>query len=470
MKHKHKRENPHYRDMDYWMYREDRITDKFRELVEQRVLPHIHFAGYKLAEKKRIATHAIHKLIKTGLRHKVVADTRNARLPGVKFRVKVWDAIVQAGFATVCIGSDSSGELTRYRATKKLKDIRREWKLPVLEDTEPERNTENNIPLEHGLIIVRAGRFDPVTGARNDDRKQLIPLAECAARFAQPLPDGTPDPAAIRNGLARVRAIEDLLEQINRANLRRNWQTYIKNPETGRLHICPVNPCLKQIHIGKLGLGTRLYTYGELGGQSFSKEVRARIEIDGARTAGLDFSGMVPRMAYHTNGVDFSGNVYQPERIFPKFWKFRNVTPAKKAIVRNFLKRATNVCLNVNSRLRAERAVANQLRQSKDHDFLQNVLGTIENASPKAIVGRIIRHHQPIQGNFFTEEGLKLMAIDGQIMLHILNELVLGELMPILGIHDGLVCLATDADLVKEIMEQTYRQFLNFSPVVKREF
>jgi hypothetical protein len=51
----------------------------------------------------------------------------------VQARVPIWDAVVDAGYARVCVGSELSGMVTRYRATGKPLDLRKEWKLSQFE-------------------------------------------------------------------------------------------------------------------------------------------------------------------------------------------------------------------------------------------------------------------------------------------------------------------------------------------------
>lgn len=100
------RDNQFFRDLPSVPYSEPKMPPEFRLFVWKRVLPKLMFEGYKIGEKKRIATHLIHNLVLTGMMKSVVADSRDKNKKA-QLRVSVWDAVVEAGFAKVCIGSES---------------------------------------------------------------------------------------------------------------------------------------------------------------------------------------------------------------------------------------------------------------------------------------------------------------------------------------------------------------------------
>ena len=77
--------------------------------------------------------------------------------------------------------------------------------------------------------------------------------------------------------------------------------------------------------------------------------------------------------------------------------------------------------------------------------------------------------HPDLADQFFTNCGVELMTTDGRIMLHILEAFVdAGK--PALGIHDSIVCRASDAEFAHETMTEMYRKFLLFDPVINRVF
>jgi hypothetical protein len=74
--------------------------------------------------------------------------------------------------------------------------------------------------------------------------------------------------------------------------------------------------------------------------------------------------------------------------------------------------------------------------------------------------------HEPIADRFYTNIGLEMQTLDGKIMFRILRELT-NDGIPCLGIHDSVLCKRSDASTVREVMEDTYKKFLGFQPVIK---
>lgn len=465
-----KRRNTHFRELQSYLLEEEIIPEDFNDFFEEDVLPSVDLNGYKISEKKRIALHCIHHLVLTGLRGACVSDSRRKVDSGVSLRIQVWDAIIAAGFAKACKGSESSGKVTRYRATSKLLDIRKEWELDQLQDLTLQRNTETDEPTKLALIYLHTGKFDLETGRLRDpdDRKRLISIREEVNRSAQRGLDGQPDPRAIENGLQYLRKVEDIIERINFANTSHTWQAWTVD-ENGRRTVFPANPCLRQVHVGKFFQAARLYTYGKLSAQNLSEDQRKEMLIDGKPTAELDFSGMAPRMLYHRERIAAAGDVYQPEKVFPRFYGFENATKSKKATVRGFIKRATNICLNTKTVAAASAAINKLLREHDQQRFLGRVIYRVEDSNPNDIVRRLETIHEPIARHFFTGVGIELMTTDGRIMLRILSAFA-DAAKPALGIHDSVVCRRSDATFAEQTMIDAYRQHMQFEPTIKRVY
>src|ERR1051325_9372279 len=115
------RKNYHLRDdLESTRYQVTRMPKKFRQIAKSKVLPLLRLTGYKLDEQREIALTCIHNLVLNGKVFTTVADTRDTSKADVRKRIKVWDAIIDAGFAILCVGSEMSGKDTRYYATNKL--------------------------------------------------------------------------------------------------------------------------------------------------------------------------------------------------------------------------------------------------------------------------------------------------------------------------------------------------------------
>jgi hypothetical protein len=140
------------RDLPSYPFRECRLIPVFEQFVAERILPDLKLTGYKLDQKKILATQIIHNLIGKGAKGCCVADRRNRGEPGVKARVPIWDRLVELGYVRVCIGSEMSGKVTRYRATSKLLDLRKKWSLSQFDNTTLERISKMNEPTPYDLI------------------------------------------------------------------------------------------------------------------------------------------------------------------------------------------------------------------------------------------------------------------------------------------------------------------------------
>lgn len=465
------RDNYHLRELPSHVFDEHKLTPEFRQFVHEEVLPRIILKGYKRDRQRELVTHAVHNLVTTGLVGACVSDTRDTHTPGVKLRVKVWDAVIAAGLARHCLGSEAAVQVTRYRATDKLLALREQWELRLLLDLHLARNTEMREPSPQALIYLHSGKVDPATGRilPEDQQKQPVSLADYIARHAQLGPDGKPDPRAIKNGLDYFRKVEDIIERINRSNLEHSWQAFTTDHETGNKYVFQPNPCLRQIHVGELFRAVRLYSWSVLSGQNLAKGVRQSMLIDGEPVAEFDFSGLATRMLYHLAGLDPKGDVYQPEKVLPKFHALANASKAKKAIARDFVKQATNIFWNVSTRAKAHSSVGKLLVEHEQSEFLGKVLSTVEGIDPTDVVARIMKAHPGLRDQFFTATGLELMTLDGKIMLHILMAFAAAG-KPALGIHDAIVCKESDAEFTRQTMAEVYAKFMGFEPAISRVF
>jgi hypothetical protein len=431
------------------LFNEQPIPAKFREHCERQLIPRLKLKGYKQKEKRRVAIVCIHNLVQTGQRGVVVGDTRDTGKAGIKLRTEVWDALIAAGLATVCIGSEFSGMQSRYRATPKLLKAFAGWKLGELIDLDLKRNTKLKKPTDHALVVVKSGKKHPKTGK---------PLPKEKQKKAQRLPKTPP-------GLRRLlREHEDAIERINRANLQHAWQAFNDEGKTFQ-----PNVVLRQIHTGSIGRGARLYSFSSFNGQQLPKRLRRQMLIDGEAVAELDFSGLATRALYHIQRIDPKGDVYRPEQVFPALYE-DDPSTRDAARVRAFVKRVTNICWNVDSRKRAIAAVNNLLRTHPHHEFLCPLIYQVEGTDPAGVIDRIVEAHPEVSKRFFSEIGIRLMSIDGGMMLSILNRLVVKQGVPVLAIHDSIVCRKSDVKVVRGAMVEAYQLIFRFKPVITRVF
>ncbi|WP_425399574.1 hypothetical protein [Aeoliella sp.] len=453
-------------------FHEQHLLPLYITFFNDAILPHLELRGYKLEAKRQLAAQCTNLLIQTGLGGKVVADDRDGKLPGVKLRTQVWDSIIRAGFADVCKGSQESGYNTRYRATSKLLELRGLWELQLLLDTQLARNTERPTDPTHlALVHLHTGRTDLATGTPlpEDLQKKSISFFDYIMEYGQRDETGQVAPRAIKNSMAFWRHTEDRIEYINQRNLEHSWVAYLTDPESGRKVAFQPNPCLRQIHVGKFFRACRLYSWSALSGQNLSKQQRQEMLIDGQPTAELDYSGMATRMLYHYAGLDPEGDIYQPERVFPVFYEKGNPTDEQKAVVRDFVKQATNICWNVDTREKAHSSIAHVLSEHPKRDALHGVMNVWDHVTVQDIVSRLMTIHAPIDDRFFSGFGVQLMTVDGQIMKGVLASLA-EDNIPALGIHDAVVVRRADVDRAHEVMVEQYERMMLHEPVITRVF
>lgn len=466
------RKNILLRDRKSVPYSESRLTAEFDQFIRQKLLPRIQFSGKKLAEKERHAVHMLHNLVETGLKGECVADSRRQSSPNASLRKQVWDAIISKGFADWYPGSESSRKVTRYGATSKLLAMRQQWKLRFLVDVNLQRNTLLDEPSDHSLVVIKSGDIDLATGRLlpPSERRKPISLIEEVQRTAQRDEHGTPYPEAIKNGMGHWRNREDTIDRINRSQLKHTWVATVISPDTGRPIACPVNPCLRQVHVGEAFRAMRLYSFGKLSGQNFSKAIRKTILIDGEPVTELDFSGMAPRMLYHWALLDPNPklDIYRPKRIFPRY--YAKASKAAKADVRDFVKRLTNICLNVKGRAKANSAASHLLKSRPDKDRLWSAMRADGYSRVAQVIDAIVEvHDRRVVASFFTEKGVELMTTDGMIMLQILWAFAEAD-KPALGIHDAVLCKRSDAKFARKVMRDVYWKFMLREPVIKPSF
>jgi hypothetical protein len=456
---------PDLRDSSSSRYAEYELAREFVRFVDTEVLPHVELPGpNKQAERRAILRQTTHNLVLTGLPGRVVADGRTSNAE--RQRRGIWDALKAAGFATMHPGSEASRKVTRYAATCRLLGLRRHWELRILEDTKLARNTELPSPTNRALVYLHTGKVDIHTGnpLPEEEQRQPLDFREHIATVAQRGPDGQPDPRAIENGMDHFRAMEDIIESINRSNLEHGWSAVCTH-EDGTTTTFQPNVCLRQIHVGTFFEAARLYSFGELSGQNLSKAVRRTMRIDGEPAAELDFSGMHPRMLYRRAGHPVEGDPYKPEAVLP------GIAPTAQldgpdVTVRDFLKRCLNACLNArDGRGAVHSSISKKLLELPNtHCLVEQELGGIA-----GLVNRLLEVHAPIAKYFFTGVGMELMTQDGGVMLAIMRAFRdAGK--PALPIHDSVVCRASDAEFTQETMAEVYLRLLTHQPVIKRVF
>ena len=174
-----------------------------------------------------------------------------------------------------------------------------------------------------------------------------------------------------------------------------------------------------------------------------SKAIRLNYKFDGKEVVEFDYESTLPRLAYHSKGIDYRADIYSE----PFGTEYREM-----------VKKIITYAMNTKNRDRTIRAIRNNFKRKK---ILLPPCHSIE-----AALDAIEKAHKPIKDFFHRQSGLKVRNFESTIMGNILISLVKLDI-PTLPIHDSLVIPRENAGEVKEIMKCEYRKIMKFDPVIK---
>jgi hypothetical protein len=402
-----------------------RLLPAFRRFVAAEVMPVIreHLGTRDAARKAMLLAQLLAELLLAELVGKVLAVRRSRS----RLMAKVLDALAGTALVRQWIGNEVHGT-SRYSPTDRT--------LAIFERFATWRTILD--PLAERPIVLRCNGADVR------------------------LPKTTPD--VIRTLAARIDAL-------NRANLiRHEW----RHPERGDLMTC-----VRAIYNGGFSRGGRLYSWTAAGYQTLSKAERAAVTIDGQPVAELDFSGFHARALYHLAGIDFQGDVYQPEKIFPAV--YRRLAPRDKRLkgftidqvrdaARTLAKLSLNILLNAKSDGSARQAIGKLLGLKNTHRNQRRAFQAVVvicRTDVRSFVAVMKTAHAQIAHHFCTGVGAVLQAtVDGPMMVDVL-ETLMAKGVPALSLHDGIICSANEVNTAKSIMAAWYQNRFGFPPVVQ---
>ena len=420
------------------------VPEKFRQLCEDVILPEIPFTGYKIQDQKETAMQCLHSLINANFDRAAVADSRDTSQSDTRARAKIWDFLFEYRYCELCLGSEQSGKVTRYRATEKLMELREVWDSEFLEG-----RPEEELP-DPGLLGLVRIKVEGESG-----KTFTVSVLDEIKNRAQRGVDGNPDPQAVENGIEFIRNIENELDAINSVNADHAWKA-----KGMALHgTAPLNTQLYFQFVDRLWNRGRLYTLGRRTAQGVPRTLRHTMRIDKEPVAVVDFSGSWPTLAYHSHGIEVSGDVYQPKQIMPETWQ----RSKDKKLIRKLIKQATLFCLNTD-RVRAKGAIAEYINAEthKAHFFWDCLKNEFGNEPLNGLVERISQVHQPIARFLFDEvESAELVSKETSIVREVLRRFVIGKQKPALPMHDALIVKAGDADSVREDMVAGWQWLLS---------
>lgn len=221
-----------------------------------------------------------------------------------------------------------------------------------------------------------------------------------------------------------------------------------------------IDPTLKAKFTGDFDQHGRMYS-GPLGHQWMSEKTRATICFDGGPSVELDYSAMLPRMLYHTLGVDFAGDPYA-------LWR-DDTTESQRLLA----KLVVIVAINTRSRRSAIRACVQKSRLWMKSGKALRKAKALRRALKETgltfgqVYDLAAKVHAPIAEKYFGRGiGLWTMRLDSEVALNVMYHFAQRNI-PCLGIHDSFVVPRRHKAELRRVMLQTYRDKFGFNPVIK---
>lgn len=195
---------------------------------------------------------------------------------------------------------------------------------------------------------------------------------------------------------------------------------------------------------GNWELGGRYYSIAFKGKDSYQgikREDRKTIEINGNKTAEVDFKCMHVNLLYNSIGKEYKGDAY-------RFHENREVA-----------KRALLIALNASTFFEARKALYNEVVK-QGYNLSEEECGSV--------IERLQMHHLDIAGFFFNNDNLgsKMQYREFTIMRKILQECKNRGIVA-LPMHDGLIVEESKAYGVKLLALEMYKEVTGFSTKVE---
>jgi hypothetical protein len=198
-------------------------------------------------------------------------------------------------------------------------------------------------------------------------------------------------------------------------------------------------------HRGSFKKGGRFYGGGY---QSFNKEQRSKILINGEKVIELDYGGLHLRMLYHLEGIDYQGDPY-------------DVFNGNKEL-RKLMKVISLICINARTEGKAINGINNLFFEEPQLKSIAAKNGLIA----KELIKSFKSFHNQIEKYFFSDKGVDLMYYDSQIAEEVLKYFLKREI-PCLPIHDSFIVPEKYRNELYQVMKETYFKKFHFNPVIK---
>ena len=229
--------------------------------------------------------------------------------------------------------------------------------------------------------------------------------------------------------------------------------------------------------------GGRLYAVGG-GVQTIPSELRrSKIKIDGEPVAEIDFCAMHPNICYqlmHNGGesvYDALGEDFDPymadlsfitvNEARKQYWE--RLTGKKANPLRKLSKLAILIGMNAKDEQSAVCALSSKVLADRRKPESEQELYAIDSTIPvKRVFDAIVEHNSYIAHHFFNDSGMMLQNIDSKIMMDVISTLI-QKGITVLGYHDSCMVKESVANVVEDVMMQSWVNVLQDSTYCKTE-
>ena len=170
--------------------------------------------------------------------------------------------------------------------------------------------------------------------------------------------------------------------------------------------------------------------------QRFPSKIRARINIDDEPTVEVDFVGLHVAILYAEADKDLN---FDPYKVSAK-----EITAYPPILTRALIKRLALIAINAKDKTKAYQAF-------RDGFSAKHIGSRITNNSLDKLLDAFLSRNPVLKGKLFTDQGIRLMNLDGQITSHIHNHFV-EKGIPVLSVHDSYIIDCRKVDELRKVM------------------
>jgi hypothetical protein len=177
--------------------------------------------------------------------------------------------------------------------------------------------------------------------------------------------------------------------------------------------------------------------------QSIPGDLRKDIKINGEPVVEPDFSAMHIRLLYHQHYIDYQDDPYEA---------------CGKEDLRKKFKNAFLIAINAKNENEALKSLRNKM-------YEQNLPWPEEKRPMRWTLDTIKNIHEHIAHMICTDQGVKLMRTDSEIMSNILMTLM-DEGIPGLSVHDSVIVPQRHEQRLRQVMNEEYKKIMGYYPVI----